>query len=209
MNIQPIVEGHGEVGAVPVLLRRLRDEAQLYELDVNPPIRKKRSELVNEPQVRDAVRLALKKDDCAAILILFDSEDDCPREKGPAVQAWAQHEAHDTPCRVVLAHREYEAWFLAAIESLHGTRGIRQDAVSHPDPEAPRGAKGQIEQRMIAGRSYSEPLDQPALSAVFDMAAAHRRCRSFRRLVKAFGELATSVGAALPDPWPPAQWAAE
>lgn len=27
MNIQPIVEGHGEVAAVPVLLRRLRDAA--------------------------------------------------------------------------------------------------------------------------------------------------------------------------------------
>ena len=26
MNIQPIVEGHGEVAALPVLLRRLRDE---------------------------------------------------------------------------------------------------------------------------------------------------------------------------------------
>jgi len=28
MNIQPIVEGHGEVEAVPILLRRLRDLAE-------------------------------------------------------------------------------------------------------------------------------------------------------------------------------------
>jgi len=43
MNIQPIVEGHGEVSAVPVLLRRLRDQAQAFALDINAPIRRKRS----------------------------------------------------------------------------------------------------------------------------------------------------------------------
>ena len=48
MNIQPIVEGHGEVKAFPVLLRRLCNEAQAFEIDVNAPIRRKRSELVKE-----------------------------------------------------------------------------------------------------------------------------------------------------------------
>jgi len=52
MNIQPIVEGHGEVGAVPELIRRLRNEAQAYALDVNQPIRKRRPELVDESQLR-------------------------------------------------------------------------------------------------------------------------------------------------------------
>ena len=28
MNLQPLVEGHGELEALPVLLRRLRDLAQ-------------------------------------------------------------------------------------------------------------------------------------------------------------------------------------
>jgi hypothetical protein len=41
MRIQPIVEGFGEVEAVPVLLRRLRDEAAAFAIDVNSPIRKK------------------------------------------------------------------------------------------------------------------------------------------------------------------------
>jgi hypothetical protein len=38
MRIQPIVEGHGEVEAVPVLLRRFRDLAQTYPLEVNAPM---------------------------------------------------------------------------------------------------------------------------------------------------------------------------
>jgi len=206
MKIQPIVEGHGEVGAVPELIRRLRNEAQAYNLDVNQPIRKSRTELTDETQLRRAVRLARKLEGCDAILILFDSDDDCPRGKGPEVQVWAREEARELPCVVVLANREFEAWFLAAIESLRGTRGIRADAQSHHDPESPRDAKGELERRLVKGRSYSETGDQPALAATFDFAAAHRRCRSFRRMVKAFSELVVALGETLPTPWPPADW---
>jgi len=123
MNIQPIVEGHGDARAVPELLRRLRNEAQVFQLDVNPPIRKPRADLAEETRLRKAVRLARKQDDCAAILILFDSDDDCPKVLAPVLQAWAEAEARPLPCMVVLAHREYEAWFLAATESLRGIRG--------------------------------------------------------------------------------------
>jgi hypothetical protein len=62
MKIQPIVEGHGEVGAVPVLIRRLRNEAQAYNLEVNQPIRKRRPELIDETQLRKAVRLARQQE---------------------------------------------------------------------------------------------------------------------------------------------------
>ena len=205
MNIQPIVEGHGEVAAVPVLLRRLRDAAEAYGIDVNIPIRKKRAELAEEVPLRKAVRLALKQEDCGAILIIFDSDDDAPCTLGPRVQAWAQAEAGAIVCAVVLAHREFEAWFLAAIESLRGVRGIRPDALSHPDPEAPRGAKGQLEQRLAAKRSYSETADQAALTATFDMVQTYQRCRSFRRMVRAFGLLAARMGVALNN-WPPPGW---
>jgi hypothetical protein len=206
VKIQPVVEGRGEVGAVPVLIRRLRDKAEAYELDVNPPIRKRRSELGEESQLRKAVQLALKQEECAGILIVLDSDDDSPAEKGPTIQAWAKDEAGDIPCAVVLAHREFEAWFLASIEALRGTRGIRNEAESHPDPEAPRDAKGQLEKRMAPRRSYSETADQPALTAKFDMAAAYRSCRSFRHVVRAFTDLAVAFGVALPNPWPPADW---
>lgn len=205
MRIQPIVEGHGEVTAVPVLLRRLRDEARVYGFDVNPPIRRHRSDFVREDSVRNAVRLALVQDECRAILILFDGDDDCPKELAPTVEAWAQDEAGPVPCVVVIAHREFEAWFIAAIESLRGRRGILGDAVSHPNPEEPRDAKGQLEDRMTPGTSYSETADQAALTALFDMSAAYAKCRSFRRLVKAFELMVTGVGIEL-TPWPPVDW---
>lgn len=205
MNIQPIVEGDGEVAALPQLLRRLIAIANAYSIGVNRPIRRPRTDLIREDGVRRAVRLARLNPDCAAVLIVFDGDDDCPKDLAPRVQSWAQTEATPLPCYVVMPNREYEAWFLAAIESLRGTRGIRHDATSHPDPESRRGAAEELRRRMTPNRSYSKTADQPALTAAFDMAEAHRRCRSFRRMVRAFGLLAADLAIAL-DQWPPADW---
>ena len=205
MNIQPIVEGHGEVAAVPVLLRRFRDEAQAWQVDIGSPIRRSRGQLVQQAQLEQAVNLARRQPGCDAILIMFDGDTDCPAELGPRVQRWATVAAGEVPCEVVLPHREYEAWFLAAIESLRGARGMRLDAPLHPDPEAPRGAKEQLEARMHAGKSYLERTHQPAFSKRFSMAAAHARSRSFRKLTKSFGDLLCAMGQAV-DPWPPASW---
>jgi len=145
--IQPIVEGHGEVDAVPLLLRRLLHEAGVYALDINQP-----------------------------------------------------HRKH----RVVVANREYEAWFAATMESLRGRRGISADAASHPSPESLKSAKEYVEKRMQSG-AYKERTDQPALTNAFDLAVAYRRCRSFRRLVKVVGALVREVDVELTE-WPPAAW---
>jgi hypothetical protein len=207
MTIQPIVEGHGEVAAVPVLLRRLRDLALIHPLEVNAPIRRHCTDFFEEAELRKAVRLALKQE-CDGILLIVDGDrdNDCPKDQAPEILAWAKDEAGTKPCAVVMAYREYEAWFLASIESLRGKRSIRQDAESHPNPEVPKGAKEQLEDRMEAGSSYQETADQPALSAQFDMEPTYRKCRSFRHLVKVFGELATAGGAELGGAWPPAEW---
>ncbi len=205
MNIQPIVEGDGEVAAVPVLLRRLIAAANAYQLGIQLPIRRSRTDLMRENGVRDAVHLARNKPDCAAILIMFDSDDDCPKDIAPRVQAWGEAEANPIPCFVVMTTREYEAWFLATIESLRGARGIRTDATSHPDPESPRGAKEELRKRMTPNRKYAEKADQPALTAQFDMAMAYQCCRSFRRMVNVFGLLAAGTGITL-EQWPPSDW---
>ena len=112
MRIQPVVEGHGEVRALPVLLRRLSDASGVHDLEFSRPIRRKRSELVNEEPLRRTIRLALLREECAGILILFDADDDPPCELGPRVQSWASAEAAAVPCAVVMAMREYEAWLL-------------------------------------------------------------------------------------------------
>ena len=205
MNIQPIVEGHGDVEAFPVLLRRLVVEAGGLTVGIGRPIRRRRHELVRESDLQKAVRLALLQQNCGAILILFDGDTDCPAELGPEVRTWALASAGNIPCEVVIAHREYEAWFLAAIESLRGIRGIRSDAEPHPSPEEPRGAKEQLEARMQAGRSYLERTDQPALSARFSMQDAYSGSRSFRKLTGSLGALLRSLHQDV-EAWPPSSW---
>ena len=205
MTIQPIVEGQGEVAAVPLLLRRLRNEAQAWGLDVARPHRRHRTQMVRKDSLQDAVRLAVLAQDCVGVLILLDADDDCPKDLAPTLEGWAQEAAGTVSCVVVMANREYEAWFLASMEVLRGSAGILPDASSHPDPETPRDAKGQLELRMRQGASYSPTVDQARLTAHINLESAYRNCRSFRKLVSAFGALATAAGVT-PAAWPPAAW---
>ncbi len=205
MKVYPIVEGHGEVAAAPVLLRRLLAEAACFHVGVGRPIRRTQSQFRSKEGVQAAVRLARLYPDCAAVVILFDGEDDCPQEPAARVRVWALEAAEGTPCDVVIAFREYETWFLAAIESLRGRYGIREDAKAPADPESKRDAKGALEEFMPADRAYSETGDQPAMTATFDMASTYRRNRSFRKLVKVVGEVLIQLQHPLPA-WPPAAW---
>ena len=205
MKVYPIVEGHGEVEAAPVLLRRLLAEAHCQHVGVGRPIRRTQSQLRSKEGIQAGVRLAILQPECAAVVILFDGEDDCPKDLAAQVRGWAREAASGKPCDVVIAYREYETWFLAALESLRGQYGIRDDAIAPAKPESKRDAKGALETFMPADRAYSETGDQPAMSMVFDMRLAHQRNRSFRKLVKAIGDLLTELKQPL-SAWPPVQW---
>lgn len=205
MVIQPLVEGHGEIAAVPVLLRRLQHAAGQFGFQVARPFRRKRSELTREESVRHSVELALGTPGCAGIFIVFDSDDDPACVIGPHVKEWAEAVAGGIPCEVVAVTCEYEAWFLSAVESIRGVRGISPLAVSHVNPESVRDAKGHLEKCMVDGSFYSPLVDQAALTARVDLAEVFRRCRSFRKMVKCFGILAAAAGAPLEN-WPPRDW---
>ena len=146
--------------------------------------------------------------DCSGVLVVFDGEDHCPAELGVMVQEWAQSVAGNVPCRAVVAYREYESWFLAAIESLRGKYGIPMDAAAPKDPESKRDAKGAIDQLMPTGASYSPTIHQAKFSAAIDLSLAYKRSRSFRKLTKAVGELLAQMQQPLPE-WPPIDWQPE
>ena len=82
---------------------------------------------------------------------------------------------------VVFANREYEAWFLAAAESLQGQRGFGFEKTPAFEPERLRNAKGWLGERMTGGK-YRETTDQPAFSARMDLSQAFDLSRSFRKL---------------------------
>jgi Domain of unknown function (DUF4276) len=137
--------------------------------------------------------------------LLFDGDDDCPVELADKVRAWARAASGTAPCEVVIAYREYETWFLAAVESPRGQCRIAHTASAPANPESKRNAKGALEAFMPGGASYAETIHQQRLSATFDMSLAHRRNRSFRKLTKAVGDLLAQLGQPVPV-WPPADW---
>lgn len=206
MKIYPIVEGQGEVAAAPVLLRRLvHNYANCYGVEIGSPIRRKAYEFMREDALKKAVLVAAAQADCAGIIVLFDGEDICPKEWGAKIGVWCQQAAQNIPCQVAIAYREYETWFLSALESLRGRCGIAVDAVSPELPERRRNAKGELSRLMPLASSYSPTLHQAGLSAVFDLQQAHQRSRSFRKLTRCIGDLLAAMNQALPE-WPPEGW---
>ena len=102
---------------------------------------------------------------------------------------------------MVLANKEFEAFFVAGVPSLLNKRGITNGDVCEIDPDTIRDAKGWIEKRMEAGRTYSEVTDQPALSAVLDWKLAYQNSRSCRKLVKEVRRMLVACGLS-PTDWP-------
>ena len=194
VKIGCIVEGESEVKTVPLLIRRIA--ANLYPelpIVVPPPIRRPRNKVVKENELERAVEFVAQQiGGQGAIFIIFDSDDDCPAELGPALLRRASQARSDLPIAVVLAKHEFEAWFLAAAESLRGQRGLKNDLHSPDNPEAIRGAKEWLSQRMEDSRTYRETQDQPALAALFDIEQA-RNADSFdkcyRDIVRLLSEL--------------------
>jgi len=184
-SIVPVVEGHGEVEAVPILLRRIAAISGAGGFRLERPLRCSKHKLVKAGELERVVELAARRaGPKGAVLIVLDSDESCPKETAPELLARARIARKDRTIALTLANHEFEAWFLAAIESIRGRRGIRPDATFDGDPEGMRGAKGCLESLMNEGASYSETLDQPALAALMDIDMARRRSPSFDKFFR-------------------------
>lgn len=193
MELGCIIEGDGERDALPILLRRVIQEIDpALSVRILRPFRRPRGQLKSQHQIADAVDLVLRTLTApCAILILIDADDDCPAELGPRLLAWARSGRSDLPIAVVLANREYEAWFLAAAESLRGRRGVAANIYPPPNPEGIRDAKGWLTRHMPANQPYRPTQHQASFSQVMSLEEARRApsfdklCRDVRRLVEA------------------------
>ena len=199
VRLSAIVSGHGEVEAVPVLIRRIaRQVVPGTAVNLDPVLRVPEAHLLREGELeRQVERAARKMRGRGGILILIDCDRDggCPAREGPALARRARRARADMEISVVLAKKEYEAWFIAAAESLCGECGLPQDLVGDPNPESIRGAKEWLSKHMPQNRRYAETTDQAALTNVFDMHAA-RRADSFdkcyREIIRLLTVLRTS-----------------
>ncbi|WP_437725865.1 hypothetical protein [Sorangium sp. So ce861] len=191
-----IVEGRGEVDAIPNLCMRILRQCLLdttWIVDQHP-IRHPRSQLVNERDrsplrrchadgLRRAVQLARSRG-AHAVLALCDADDDCPATWGPdaarAIQVLMPGDA-------VMAVREYETWLLLN----HAQEELRRAGA--PMVESKRGAK-EVLRRLVPG--YLPTTHQLSETRKIDIALVRGRSDSFDKLVRA---LATIAGMPLPD----------
>lgn len=135
-RIVTIVEGHGEVEAVPILVRRIaRQVLPDTILDVPRPIRVKRNKVMQIGELERAIALAANRaEENGCILLLLDANGDCPAELATQVLARAIEVRPDRAIRAVLAKMEYEAWFIAAARFLED-KGSTCPSHNHPTPK--------------------------------------------------------------------------
>lgn len=188
MPLVSIVEGHGEVAALPVLLRRLAQWlTPNVVIHVPAPIRVRKDRFLNnEDEFRRVLQLAANKcGDEGWILVLLDADDDCPMELAASIRKRAAGVIPHARLSSVIANREYEAWFIAAAASLAEHRRLSLKDIAVPHPETPRNAKGWVEENLMGG-IYGETTDQPKLSAAMDLDQVLASSRSFRKLCRDF-----------------------
>lgn len=192
-----IVEGHGEVQALPVLLRRLAQEClRRYDLHVFPPHRVPKGRIIAGDHLERAAELGRRRlrefGGVGAILLLLDADDDCPAELGPRLSARLKAAVPEVALSVVLAKREFEAWFLASSRSLRRHPNVSNDADPPPFPEEIRSAKKYLAREiLLPGLIYSETVDQVSLTAMMDLREA-LGCPSFAKLCRDFRALAAT-----------------
>jgi len=188
-SIIPIVEGPGDGEAAPILIRRILYEVfQKYDWSVGNP-KCVHSLSILRRDLEKYIRYAELEVGSAGILILLDLDDGCPWLEAQSLVESIHRIKHHLPIAVVLAYREYEAWFLASIERFSGQYALPKEIETPPDVEIIRGAKEWITERMAPGKIYKETIHQAAMSAKMDIPLAAHRSRSFRRLIQAVEDL--------------------
>lgn len=196
MKLVCIVEGKGEVRAIPNLCTRiLHHHLQAFDWFVgDPPIWQPRARLVNEALkspsrtchedgLRKAVLLAQKSQRADAVLVLCDADDDCPAVWGPDARRVI---TGLTRGDAVMAIREYETWLLLNHTDTQLAR------VGVPQPERKRGAKEALA-KLVPG--YLPTTHQLTETQKIDLVQVRKRSDSFDKLVRV---LAAISGAQLP-----------
>ena len=186
MKIACIVEGDGEGRALPALLHRLhqRFSPNTPPPLIEPPIRVRRDQFLNKPEEfsRHLQLAALKCGQDGRILILLDADDDCPKILADKIVQGARKIVPHHPVSVVLANREYEAWFIASATALQASGDfVITTREKIPAAEGLRDAKGWVKQHM-PNRVYGETIEQLALTRQMDLEQACKNSRSFRKL---------------------------
>jgi len=187
-SIFSVVEGHGELESVEILIRKIANAGSCQRAFLClKPMRVRRDLFLKcdaEGEFGKKLQVAAKhiRGKEGLILILLDAEEDCPAELADRIRSGAAPLIGDVQLSVVLAKRMFENWLAASAHTLTKNERFRKELTAPEKPEEISG-KTWIKRSLLPYVAYSEPVDQPAFTRLLDPEAASR-CRSFRKLTK-------------------------
>lgn len=191
--IIPIVEGHGEVEAVRVLLSRIWLEllGGSY-LHVLKPLRLSRGKIVKPEELSRYTELARRKlaneadyDNCC-VLLLFDADDDLPCVLAGKVSGSISDHWDGTLFSCVIASKEFETWFVASADQMTD-EFLDVDSAMAESAESDGRGKRWVERHSLG--SYSETADMPRMAMGMDLALVRSRSPSFDKLCREMEKL--------------------
>ncbi|OWV78026.1 hypothetical protein ATY77_29610 [Rhizobium sp. R634] len=200
LYVYPIVEGHGDERALPVLIRKLLNERfGIYEVDVAKAYRLPKGKMKRAEEWPGILALARERlqasrqnhDDKALILVVCDADEECPVELKELIEKHMGAEDAFVKHAFVAPQPEYETWFLAAADSFANHADCVQPIPPIGNLLQIRDAKGYFERNILKqGRFYSETVDQPKFSALVSFALQPENgCRSLKRFIDVFDRL--------------------
>lgn len=183
-KLQLIVEGDGDVLALPVLVRRILEANNIFDAALASPVQK-RGDL---PKVRrrfsdffQAATFDMHPILCVLDFDCSDCRDVLSEEQNFRNMAASLRPGY--PFQACFLVKEYESIFLSDPETTRQVLPRIRDNYSFPtDPEGIRDAKGELSSAQERGWSYKPTVHQAKLSAQVNLPLIRQRSASYRRL---------------------------
>lgn len=112
-----VVEGPGDKGAFPILLRNYLQSKAIYDDLLGKPVPLKGKGSATRPSGLEGYVLAAARPGCLAVIVLIDADKDASCKLGPDLLARAQA-VTGVPVIMVIAERDFEDWIGCSIETL-------------------------------------------------------------------------------------------
>lgn len=194
-RLLPIVEGHGEIPAVPILIRNILAAQDIH--DVQPLPAWRHGEYPSVTKKFDNIFLAAIKENAPILWVMdFDSKDyDCPVKEAQNLLARAEALRPGWPIKIAFLVKEYETLFLIDEAA---TRKVFPDIPSQTsfptNPENIRWAKEWLSKaRPSQGSAYKETVHQAKITAHLNLDLLRARSPDFAHLERAIVELVNSA----------------
>lgn len=178
-HIGLVVEGAGDRGALPILLRdHLHSRGEYRDVLGKPVPFHGRDKALVPRGIEGYAAVAGGRPGCVGVLVVLDGEGDCVATLGPELVKRALTSVA-VPVKVALADRDFEDWIYASAETL------QFETLSYsPHVHGQRAIKD-----AIRPAAYAKPVWQPRLTSRMDLALAASRSVSLSRMLQRFDEL--------------------